>query len=150
MSLKNGIGLLVIMTCMVWLTSCGENKASYSDGTYKGKSSVYDDEDGASYGNGYGVVDITISGGVITECTFETYEPDGTLKAEDYGTEGGKVSNRDFYNMAQKAVAACEKYAEQLVGSGSVNEVDAISGATVNYDLFREAADDALKQAGSK
>jgi major membrane immunogen (membrane-anchored lipoprotein) len=150
MSLKKGIGLLMIMTCMVWLTSCGGNTASYSDGTYEGQSSVYDEEDGASYGNGYGVVDITISGGVITECTFETYEPDGTLKAEDYGMEGGKISNRDYYNMAQKAVAACKKYAEQLVKGGSVKEVDAISGATVNYDLFREAAEDALKQAGSK
>ena len=150
MSLKNGIGLLMIVTCMVGLTSCGGHKASYSDGTYEGQSSVYDEEDGTSYGNGYGVVDITISGGVITECTFETYEPDGTLKAEDYGMEGGKISNRDYYNMAQKAVAACKKYAAQLVKGGSVKEVDAVSGATVNYDLFREAAEDALKRAGSK
>lgn len=143
MSLKNSIGLLMIMTCMVWLTACGGNKASYSDGTYKGQSAVYDEK-------GYGMAEITISGGVITECTFETYEPDGTLKAEDYGMEGGKISNRDYYNMAQKAVAACEKYAEQLVESGSLKEVDAVSGATVNYDLFKEAAEDALKQAGSK
>ncbi len=148
MSLKNSIGLLVVMSCTVWLTSCEGNKSNFSDGIYEGQSIV--NEEDTSYGNGYGVIEITISGGVITECTFETYNQDGTLKAEDYGKEGGKISNRDYYNMAQKAVASCEKYADQLVKGGSLKEVDAISGATVNYDLFREAAEDALKQAESK
>lgn len=150
MSLKNIAGFLMVMACMALLTSCGGNKAVYSDGTYKGQSAVHDEEESASYGNGYGVVDLTISGGVITECTFETYEADGTLKAENYGMEGGKISNRDYYNMAQKAVAACKEYAEQLVKGGSAKEVDAISGATVNYNLFQEAVEDALMQAERK
>lgn len=150
MSLKNGIGLFMIMACMALLASCGGNKAGRSDGIYEGKSSVSDGIEGQSFGNGYGVADITVSGGVITECTFKTYEANGTLKAEDYGMEGGEISNRDYYNKAQKAVAACEKYAEDLVKGGSVKDVDAISGATVNYDLFRAAVEDALKQAGKK
>lgn len=148
MKFKNGIVFLMIMACMVWLTSCGEKKGSCRDGTYEGKSPVYGDKDSPDNGNGYGVADITISGGIITGCTFKTYEPDGTLKAENYGMEGGNISNRDYYNKAQKAVAACENYAEQLVKGGSVKDVDAISGATVNYDLFRAAVEDALKQAG--
>lgn len=150
MSLKRGIGIFMMMACMASLASCGGNKAGYSDGNYEGKSSAYGEADSQSGGNGYGVVDITVSGGVITECTFKTYEPDGTLKAESYGMEGGKISNRDYYNKAQKAVAACDLYAEELVKGGSVKDVDAISGATVNYDLFRSAVEDALRQAGGK
>lgn len=152
MSLKNSIGLFMMMACVIGLTSCGGNKAGYSDGDYEGKSSASDeaDADTQSGGNGCGVVDITISGGIITGCTFKTYEPDGTLKAEAYGMEEGRISNRDYYNKAQKAVAACDQYAEELVQGGSVKDVDAISGATVNYNLFKAAVEDALKQAKHK
>lgn len=83
----------------------------------------------------------------MTNCTFYTYELDGTLKDENYGKEGGNVANRDFYNKAQKAVSACSKYAEQLAEKGSLDGVDAISGATINYNEFREAVQTALKEA---
>ena len=75
---------------------------------------------------------------------------DGTLKDENYGMEGGAVANRDYYNKAQKAVAACKEYAEQLVMSGNVDDIDAISGATINYNEFKEAVKKALKDAEKK
>ena len=128
------------------LTSCG-NK-SYADGTYSAQSQEYvNDEDDSTAGNGYGVVELTISGGEISACTFKTYELDGSLKDEEYGKENGEIANKDFYNKAQKALAACDKYAQQLVEKGDIKEVDAISGATVNYNEFKEAVDLALKQA---
>ena len=131
------------------LTGCGA--ASYRDGTYEGQSSVYENEDEDSEeGNGYGVVDITISGGKISSCTFNTYEPDGKLKDEDYGKEGGEIKNKDFYNKAQRARSACENYSQQLVAKGDIGEVDAISGATYNYNQFVEAVDNALAQAEQK
>ncbi len=126
--------------------SCGEK--NYADGDYSAQSSEYvNDEDDTTAGNGYGVVDLTIKDNKITACTFKTYELDGTLKDEDYGKENGEIANRDFYNKAQKALAACDKYSEQLVEKGNIKEVDAISGATVNYSEFVEAASIALKQA---
>jgi major membrane immunogen (membrane-anchored lipoprotein) len=127
------------------LSGCG-NK-NYADGTYTGQSSVYESEEDEGNGNGYGVVTLTIHDNTITACTFLTYEPDGTLKDENYGLQDGTVANRDYYNKAQKAIAACEVYAENLVQTNDVKKVDAISGATINYNNFKEAVKDALKQA---
>lgn len=145
---------LLFFAAALALTGCGGGggKAkTYADGTYEGTSDVYINEDEDSEdGNGYGVVTITIENNVITACTYQTYEVDGTLKDEDYGKEGGQIANKDYYRKAQKAVAACEKYAQSLVESGSLDEVDAISGATVNYDEFRQAVKAALAEAEVK
>ncbi len=130
------------------LTGCGSS-ATYKDGTYTGKSEIHEnqDDDGNDAGNGYGVVEITIKDGKITDCTYQTFEPDGTLKDENYGKKQGNVANRDYYNKAQKALAACDEYAKQLVENGQLDGIDAISGATINYDEFVEAVDNALSQA---
>lgn len=131
----------------VSLAGCGGSRVSYKDGTYEGKSEVYENPDGSDDGNGYGQVSITIRDGKITDCSFLTYEPDGTLKDEDYGKENGTIANRDFYNKAQKARAACDEYAKALVEKGSLDDVDAISGATINYNNFKDAVTDALDKA---
>ncbi len=125
----------------------GSGSAKYKDGTYEGQSEVYENDDGTEDGNGYGVVTLTIKDNAITECEYKTYEPDGTLKDENYGMQSGNVANKDFFRKAQKAVAACDEYASQLIQSGRVEDVDAISGATVNYNEFVEAANRALDKA---
>lgn len=145
----------LVLACGLMLAGCGGGSKSYKDGTYTGQSEVYtasdlgiedeDDEDEAA--NGYGVVELTIKDNAITACTFTTYEEDGTLKDENYGMIDGEIKNRDYYNKAQKANQACEKYAQQLVESGDVDDVDVISGATINYHNFVDAVDDALSQA---
>ena len=130
------------------LAACGS--ASYKDGTYTAQSSVYEaiDEEEDAEVEGYGVVTLTLEGGKVTACEFHTYTSDGTLKDEEYGKEGGEVANPDYYNKAQRAVRACEAYAQELVEAGDPNaKVDAISGATCNYDEFNEAVKEALKQA---
>jgi len=130
------------------LAGCGSSaSATYADGTYEGQSEIYESEDGSEEGNGYGVVTITITDGKISDCVYQTYEPDGTLKGEDYGKAQGSVANKDYYNKAQKAVAACDEYANMLVANGSLDGIDAISGATINYNEFVEAVEKALDQA---
>ena len=138
------LALYALMT-LALLTACG-GSASYADGVYTGTSSVYEGDDDGS-GAGYGVATVTIQGGAITACEFQTYEPDGTLKDEDYGKQNGEVANRDFYNKAQRAVQASAKYGGMLVEAGSLKGVDAISGATISYGEFQEAVEDALSQA---
>lgn len=134
----------MLVLAMTLLAGCGA--VSYADGTYQGKSSVYEgDEDGS--GAGYGEVSITITGGKITAAEFHTYEPDGTLKDENYGKQDGEIANRDFYNKAQRAVQGSAKYAEILVSRGDPKEVDAISGATISFNEFQEAVSDALSKA---
>ena len=129
------------------LTGCS---ASYADGTYTAQSSVYEgieDEDGDEGGDGYGVVTITVKDNVITDCEFTTYMTDGTVKDEEYGKKDGEIANQDYYNKAQRAVQASQNYAEQLAAKGDLKQVDAISGATISYDEFKEAVRLALKQA---
>lgn len=138
--------LLAIGVTAAGITGCGSTK-TYADGTYEGKSSVFENEEGSEDGNGYGVVNITIKDGKISDCTYQTFEPDGKLKDSEYGKKQGEVANKDFYNKAQKAVAACDEYASMLVSNGQLDGIDAISGATINYNEFCEAVDDALSKA---
>ena len=135
---------LLSMLSFSALAACGQ--ASYRDGTYEGTSEIYSGDESGS-GAGYGVVSITISEGKISDCEYRTYELDGTLKDENYGKQNGEVANRDFYNKAQRAVQACEKYAQLLKEKGDIMGVDAISGATVSYQEFVEAVDQALEAA---
>jgi len=119
-----------------------EENVTYKDGVYTGKSSEQNSEEDG-YGAGYGEVKIEIKDGKIVSCEFETYELDGTLKDEKYGEELSKENRL----KAQKAVQSAKKYAEDLVKSGKLSEVDAKSGATVNYNCFCEAVEDALSEA---
>ena len=146
--------LMVCMACTA-LAGCsggGSSKkaATYQDGTYTAQSSVFTNDDGTEDGNGYGVVTLTIADGKITECTYETYEIDGTLKDTDYGKQNGEIANRDYYSKAQKAVAACDEYAKMLVANEGLDGLDAISGATVNYNEFVEAVNLALSEAAGE
>ena len=129
------------------LTGCGGRKVSWKDGTYEAQSSVFENDDGTDDGNGYGVVSVTIKDGKISDCSFVTYEADGTIKDEDYGKEDGRIANKDYYNKAQKANASCAEYASMLVQNGQLDGIDSISGATINYKEFKEAVELALKQA---
>ena len=144
--MKNLLRVLALcLLAALALSACG-GPASYKDGTYEGRSEPHEgDEDGN--GDGYGVVRLTIKDNAITGCEFTTYELNGDLKDENYGMVDGEVKNPDFYNEAQKAIAAAPVYAAQLVETGDISKVDAISGATFNYNDFKDAVRDALNQA---
>ena len=138
------LGLALILAALA-LTGCG-GPANYRDGTYEGKSEPHEgDEEGN--GDGYGVVNLTLKDNQIVDCTFATYDLNGDLKDENYGMSDDEVMNRDFYNKAQKAIAAIPVYAAQLVETGDIKKVDVISGATFNYNDFKDAVRDALNQA---
>lgn len=113
---------------------------TYKDGTYIGKSSE-DDQ------SAYGEVTFTVEDGRITACEFVTRQKDGTIKDENYGKVKGEISNQEYYDKAQLAVNAMKQYAEKLVEAQVVEGVDAISGATISYNQFLEAVNDAMDEA---
>ena len=142
--------MLSICICVV-LAACGSSGSTpattkaangYNDGTYEGRSQDHDDDEDGN-GAGYGTVTLTIEGGKITECEFIMYELDGTLKDDSYGAD----LSRENRLKAQKAVQSAPKYAQMLVEAGSLDGVDAISGATISHDEFIEAVNDALGKA---
>lgn len=127
---------------LLLLTGCkdGARDIAYKDGAYIGKSSK--DDLGA-----YGEAAITIDGNRITDCKYVTWQKDGTIKDVNYGKVNGEISNQEFYDKAQLAVKAMKQYAEKLVEAQKLEDVDAITGATISYNQFREAVDNALDEA---
>lgn len=137
------------ISAVTFFSGCSEN-TNYKDGTYEGKSEIHtagEEEGEESGGSGYGVVKLTVKDNKITACEYQTFEEDGTLKDEEYGKQNGEIANADFYSKAQKAQKACPIYASELVEAGNIEQVDVISGATINYEEFKEAVYDALDKA---
>jgi major membrane immunogen (membrane-anchored lipoprotein) len=122
----------------MFFAGCGA--AAYKDGEYSARSGK--DDTGA-----YAEVTLAIRGGKVADCVFVTRQKDGSVKGEDYGKVNGEISNRDFYAKAQLAVRAMEQYRKEYVGSGSLDGVNAVSGATISYDQFVEAVENALEKA---
>ena len=136
-------GCFWLLCCGVLLTAlfagCGERR--YRDGVYSGRSGA--DDTGA-----WGEVTITIAGARITDCRFITRQKDGTVKDENYGKVNGEISNQDYYNKAQLAVRAMDRYARDLTEKQRLKAIDAVSGATIAYNQFAEAVENALETAG--
>ncbi|MDU6742771.1 FMN-binding protein [Peptoniphilus harei] len=105
------------------------------DGTYTGKSS--DD-----YG-GHMEVTITVADGKISNTEVKNLQKDGSEKGEDYGKEAGEEGHK----TAQMTLEASQTYGQELTEKGSVEEVEAVTGATQSYNQFVEAANDAINQA---
>lgn len=145
------IGIAVVL-CN--LGACSKDKASgmpqtrqrtlsphYRDGTYKARSSIEDDW------GGYAELILTVKDGVISECTFLSYEKDGTLKDENYGKQDGVIKNAGLYKIAQNAIKNAALYGQNLVETQDLEKVDSITGATISYKLFQNAAQTVLTQA---
>ncbi|MBQ9276897.1 MAG: FMN-binding protein [Clostridia bacterium] len=136
--------LVAMLTCV--FAACGkkteEEVVGYNDGTYTGRSQNFEGDD-AGVGSGYGIVTLKIEGGEVTECEFLMYELDGTLKDEHYGEDLTDENRR----KAQYAVQSATKYAKLFLRNGSLSKVSAISGATISYNEFVQAVEDALNKA---
>lgn len=120
--------IILFASAMLLLAGCS---SGYKDGTYEGKSTP--DEDGE-----YSSVKITVKDDLITACEFKTYESNGEVKGEEYAESSEE---------AAAAVASVSEYEKQLVKCGDISAVDAISGATENYNQLNEAVYDALGKA---
>jgi major membrane immunogen (membrane-anchored lipoprotein) len=136
--MKNGGGLCFVLVSLFLMAGCG--RGGYKDGSFSAESSR--DDTGA-----WGVVGITITDGKISDVVFTSYQKDGTVKGEDYGKVNGEISNQSYYDKAQLAVRAMKAYEEQFKSSGRIDSVDAVTGATVSFNQFVEAAEAALEMA---
>ena len=119
---------IYVLLSMLLLAGCS---SVYKDGQYEGKSTP--DEKGE-----YSVVKITLKNNVITDCEFKTLKSDGEEKDEEYAASAKE---------AAIAVESVPEYEKQLVEKGDISQVDAISGATENYNQLNEAVYDALSKA---
>jgi len=132
-------GIIIIILC-AFLATCVGGKG-LRDGVYTARSA--EDDKGA-----FGEITVTIASGKVADCVYVTRQKDGSIKDADYGKVNSAVSNPDYYAKAQLAVRAMSTYARAFAESGSLREVDAVSGATVSWNQFMEAAEAALEAAG--
>jgi major membrane immunogen (membrane-anchored lipoprotein) len=130
----------MIFLFFLTLLAVGCGGGVYKDGVYAGRSG--EDDTGA-----WGEVTVTINAGKVSGCEFVTRQKDGTIKDTEYGKINGEISNQVYYDKAQLAVEAMKKYAADYARTGSLKEVEAVSGATIAYDQFLEAVENALETA---
>jgi major membrane immunogen (membrane-anchored lipoprotein) len=128
----------LFLVLSVFFLGCGS--AALKDGTFTAESGA--DDTGA-----WARVTITIAQGKVADTVFITLQKDGTVKAEDYGKINGEISNQAYYDKAQLAVRAMKAYEESFKAAGDLSAVEAVTGATIAYDQFLEAAAAALDKA---
>ena len=121
MLLAGFTGVIVLSGCSGKTVTVDEKTTRLNPGTYTGQSSKSDDEKAG----GYTIVKLTIG-------------------------EDNRITDEEAYKTAQNAAKMAKQYADQYMATQSLSEVDAITGATISYDQFIEAADIALQKASEK
>jgi len=146
--MKRGILLLfAVLAISHFFYSCkkdeasGNEKITYKDGKYVATSSIKDDWGGEAK------LEMEVKDGKIVSCTFTSYDNTGKIKDADYGKQDGEIKNLGIYKIAQNAVIQSEKYAELLVQTQNLDALDALSGATVSFALFKDAALQIMEEA---
>ncbi len=124
---------LITLLSFVFLVGCS---SSIKDGEYTGS---YQAEDSSSSMT----VTLTIKDGEITACEMTAYDKTGAVKDENYGKNAGEEN----YKLAQTALKGMKQYPALLVETQNVDDIDAISGASVSLQEFRAAVKDALNSA---
>lgn len=100
--------------------------ADYRDGNYVGESAP--DDRGQ-----YGRVELTVESGEITAVEYTEIGSDGEPKGEDYP-----------YPPLFEAIA---EYESRLIETQDPDDVDNVSGASGTWELFKDAANNALESA---
>ncbi len=131
--MKKTLSIIFILALSIVVVACGATK--YNDGEYTGEF--------LGDANAKTVVHIVIKDQQITECSMECFDKNGDLKDEHYGESSGETN----FQKAQRAVEGMKQYPEMLVQTQSIEDMDAVSGATVSFKEFSEAVNMALKQA---
>lgn len=145
--MRHALFVFAIFTFFVLLASCEKKEEAvvsdikYIDGQYSATSSIKDDWGGSAK------IELTVKDGKIASCVFYSYEKDGKLKDAEYGKVNGEIKNMGIYKIAQTAVLESSKYGDALVKTQDIDKVDALSGATVSFALFKDAAKQALRKA---
>ena len=152
---KTTLGVALLLTAGIMVAGCGDEKkeapksdakpaaqavsldmTGVKDGTYTADSSEHEKL-------GHSHVELTIKNGAIEKVVHTSIDKEGKQKDEHYG-EGKEPGAQ---KKAQNAYKAIVSYGEQLTASKDLAKVDAVSGATVSYDQFKEAVTKAVEQA---
>ena len=146
--------VLLVISCVICL-ACNSNNSSSQDSLPNPSTSRWDlakakdgtwiaeSEPHKSYGKSY--VEITIRDHKIVNVKHIGIDKEGNVKDNSYGAEKEPSSKK----KAETAYKALQYYAEQLQEKESIEKVDAITGATLSYEQFKEASQKAIDKASN-
>lgn len=152
MKKKFAFGMALLVGVSIMAAGCGDEKKEAPKGDAKPVAAL--DLTGAKDGTfaadsakheqlGHSHVELTIKNGTIEKVVHTGLDKDGKPKDENYGADKPEGVRK----KAQVAYKAISSYAEQLTSKKDLAKVDAIAGATVSYDQFKEAVTKAVDAA---
>jgi uncharacterized protein with FMN-binding domain len=113
----------------------------YKDGNYEGSSrATY------IYEPFWGKVHLTIKNGVVDFITFAIR--DSNLHETFDGNYEKHFTGNDVYvQQSRNDWKGVQNYPTKLTGQHNISQVDAVSGATWSYNIFKASVNEALKNA---
>lgn len=118
-------------------------KQACLNGTFEGKSRSYYDSE-----NFWGHVKLQIQDGKIVDVKFGIR--DSTLhEPVDGKYEAHFVGNQEYIQQSRNDWKGVQDYPKKLLKKQNIEKVDAVSGATWSYNIFRSCVEEALKKKGN-
>jgi major membrane immunogen (membrane-anchored lipoprotein) len=118
-----------------------DTTVSYKDGTYEGQSRAK-----YVYEPFWGSVRFTLKNGIFTDINFTIR--DSSLHETFYGKyEKHFEGNPEYIQQSRNDWKGVQTYPKKLSGQQDINKIDAISGATWSYNIFRASVNEALKNS---
>ena len=149
MKKKLTLGIAFLLSAGLVAAGCGDDKSAQKDAGKEAPQEAALDMTGVKDGTfsadsseakvGHSHVELTIKDGAITKVVHTGIDKNGNVKDEHYG-EGKEPGAQ---KKAQNAYKAIGSYASQLESK----KVDAVAGATISYDQFKEAVEKAVDEA---
>lgn len=118
-----------------------QDTAKYKDGTYEGRSRAK-----YIYEPYWGNVKITLKNGQFTDIRFVIRDSNAHEKF-DQNYEKHFIGNPEYIQQSRNDWKGAQTYPKELSEKQDINKVDAISGATWSYNIFKASVKDALKNA---
>jgi major membrane immunogen (membrane-anchored lipoprotein) len=118
-----------------------QDSVKYKDGTYEGQSRAsYTDE---PY---WGIVHFTLKNGHFTDISFMVRDTN-LHETFDAKYEKHFEGNPEYIKQSRNDWNGVQAYPKKLAEKQDLNKVDAMSGATWSYNIFRATVQEALKKA---
>jgi major membrane immunogen (membrane-anchored lipoprotein) len=113
----------------------------YKDGTYEGTSrATY------KYEPFWGIVHFTLKNGEFTDISF-VIRDSSLHETFDGKYEKHFEGNPEYIQQSRNDWKGVQTYPRKLSEKQDINKIDAISGATWSYNIFRASLKEALKNA---
>jgi major membrane immunogen (membrane-anchored lipoprotein) len=111
----------------------------YKDGTYEGLSQAK-----YKYEPYWGSVHFTLKNGIFTDIYF-IIRDSSLHEIFDEKYEKHFEGNPEYIQQSRNDWKGVQTYPKKLLEKQDVNKIDAISGATWSYNIFRASVNEALK-----